>query len=185
MNFMEDGISSLWNFINSQSLLNTLIHDRFILMCLVLFLLRFKYATYKNIFLTALINIPGTILHELAHFLIGFLLNAQPTSFSLFPKKSGNAYVTGSVSFRHIKFYNAFPSAMAPLLLLPIAYWFDKYYFANVHTTVWNYLFYVLLQTVLIENAIPSHTDFKVAFSSLSGTVFYTLLIIGIFAFFL
>lgn len=183
MTYITNGISSLWSFINSPQLLNSLIHDRFVLMCLVLFLLRFKYATYKNIFLTALINIPGTFLHELAHFSVGFILNAQPTSFSLLPKKSGNGYVTGSVSFRHIKFYNAFPAAMAPLLLLPLACWFDKYYFSTVHITIWNYLLYILLQTVLIENSIPSHADIKVAFSSFIGTVCYFLLIIGVFAF--
>lgn len=79
----------------------------------------------------------------------------------------------GSVGFRNITFYNALPAAMAPLLLLPIGYYFNRWYFNNVDITLLNYLGYILLQTVIIENAVPSTTDFKVGFSYPLGLLLY------------
>lgn len=168
---------------NSHKIAEYLITNRFVLMVLVLFLARLKMMTYSSMFLTALVNIPGTFLHETAHFTVGLLLNARPTSFSLFPVKQGDTYITGSVGFRNLHFYNALPSAMAPLLLLPVAYFFDKYFFDHEHVTVIGYIVYVLLQTIIIENALPSSADFKIGFGNLLGVAFYALIFLGIICF--
>ena len=40
-----------------------------------------------------------------------------------------------------------------------------------------NYVLYVLLQTIIVENAIPSSVDFKVAGMYLRGVVMYGALI--------
>lgn len=90
--------------------------------------MRFKYATYSSMWMSALVNIPGTFLHELMHYLVGSLLNARPVNFTIFPQRNLDGdYVMGSVGFSNITFYNAVPSAMAPLLLLPIAFYINRY----------------------------------------------------------
>lgn len=172
---MSEYMNNFWLFLNSEEFLNIVLHNRFYLILLVISLSFVKRHTFQGLFMSSLVNIPGTVLHETAHFLVGFILNAQPASFNLFPKKRDDAYVMGSVGFRNIKFYNAFPSAMAPLLLLPLAFWFDKYFLI---TTIWRYLAFVLIETLIIENAIPSSTDFKVALSSPLGLFFYGGLIL-------
>ena len=80
-----------------------------------------KYTTYSSMWLSSLVNVPGTILHEFMHYFVGMILNARPCNFTIFPRRGedGN-YVMGSVGFRNVTFYNAVPAAMAPLLLLPV-----------------------------------------------------------------
>ena len=160
--------------IGNTEMLEFIVNNRFLLIFLVIVLLKLKYATYSSLWMSSLINIPGTVLHEGMHFLIGLFFNAYPTKFDLWPKKDGfGNYVMGSVGFRNITFYNALPAAMAPLLLLPIGYYFNRWYFNNVDVTLLNYLGYILLQTVIIENAVPSTTDFKVGFSYPLGLLLY------------
>ena len=182
MNLISTAIADVWHYLNSAELLNTVLSNRFFLILLVVMILCLKRRTYSSIFLAALINIPGTILHETAHFIVGLLLWAKPTSFSLFPKKNGDTYTMGSVGFRNIKFYNAFPAAMAPLALLWAAFWLNNWYLANAKITIWNYLVFILLETVIIENAVPSSTDFRVAFSRPLGIVLYGFLLAALIA---
>ncbi len=161
-------------FFNNPELLDFVVNNRFLLILLVIVLLKLKYATYSSIWMSSLINIPGTILHESMHFLVGLFLNAYPTRFDLWPKKDGfGNYIMGSVGFRNVTFYNAIPAALAPLFLLPIGYYFNRWYFNNVDITFINYMGYILLQTVIIENAVPSTTDFKVGFSYPLGVLMY------------
>jgi hypothetical protein len=178
MTYLLQACNKIWGFINSSEVLQLFLENRFFLILCVLVLSALKHKTYRSIILISLINIPGTFLHETAHFLVGFFLNARPTSFTLFPRRSGDAYVMGSVGFKNIKFYNALPSAMAPLLLLVVGFYFNRWFFVNVNLNIWNYFAYVVLQTIIIENALPSSTDFKVAFSNVFGVLFYGILIV-------
>src|ERR1700690_907670 len=66
----------------------------------------------------ALLSLPGTIAHELAHVVVGFLLHAGPAGFSIWPRPRGNGWTLGSVSFRNIGLLNGAFIAVAPLLLL-------------------------------------------------------------------
>ena len=177
MNYVTLALHKIWVYINSAEVLQMFLDNRFFLILCVLVLSALKHATYRNMILVSLINIPGTALHEIAHFTIGFLLNARPTSFTLIPHRSGDSYVTGSVGFKNIRFYNALPSAMAPLLLLVVGYYFNRWFFAHIHLSLWTYFVYVILQTIIIENALPSSTDFKVAFSNLFGVLFYGIIL--------
>lgn len=165
---------NFWTYLNSPEFLLRVINNRFYLILIVIALSYLKRRTFSSMFLTALVNIPGTILHETSHFLVGFLLGAKPTTFTLWPKLRDGAYVMGSVGFCNVKFYNAFPSAMAPLLLLPLGWWLNEYFLI---TTIWRYICFVLLETIIIENAIPSSTDFAVAFDSPLGVLLYIVLI--------
>lgn len=168
--------------LSSPVFLQRVFDNRFYLIFLVILLTRVKYATYSSMWLSSLVNIPGTLLHETMHFLVGAFLNVRPCNFTIFPRRdlAGN-YVMGSVGFRNINFYNAFPSAMAPLLLLPIGYMVNEYILPILPATLPNYILYVLLQTIIIENAVPSGVDFRVAFSSLPGAALYILLLILVF----
>lgn len=169
-----------WNLlvdkINSIGFLQSFFDNRFYLILLVIVLVHLKSATYRSMFLCALINLPGTILHEMMHFLVGLILNAKPCNFTILPRKSDNGYVMGSVGFTNITFYNAIPSSMAPLLLLPIGFYLNRYFLPNMNPTFTNYILYVLLQTIVIENALPSSADFKVAKQHFLGIVMYTAL---------
>ena len=164
-------------YLQSPEFLQALFNNRFYSILLVVFLMRLKYATYDSMWVSALVNIPGTFLHELMHFLVGGFLNARPCNFSLLPKKNAEGdYVMGSVGFRNIAFYNAVPAAMAPLLLLPIGFYLNRYYLPQMQPTLLNYVMYVLLQTIIVENAIPSRTDFRVAGKYFSGVVLYIVI---------
>lgn len=174
-----------WNLlldrINSVGFLQSFFDNRFYLILLVIILVHLKNATYKSMFLCALINMPGTILHEAMHFIVGLLLNAKPCNFTLFPRRNENGYVMGSVGFTNITFYNAIPSSMAPLMLLPIGFYLNRYFLPNMTPTFTNYVLYVLLQTIIIENALPSSADFKVARMYFLGIVMYAAIGVALF----
>lgn len=169
-------MTDLLTYINTPEFLANLTSDRFFLILAVIMLSSLKHSAYKSMWLTMLINLPGTILHECAHLIVGFLLNARPVSFSLFPKKAGDNYVTGQVGFSNLKFYNALPTSLAPLLLLVFAFLLNKYFFELIKLSFGSYLLYIFLLTVIIENAMPSRTDFKQGFGYISGNLLYLLL---------
>ena len=163
--------------INSPEFLQAFFDNRFYLILLVVFLTRLKYATYDSMWMSALVNVPGTLLHETMHFLVGGFLNARPCNFTILPRRNlAGDYVMGSVGFQNITFYNAVPAALAPLLLLPIGFYLNRYFLPLMQPTLLNYVLYVLLQTIIVENAIPSRTDFNVAGKFFSGVVLYIVL---------
>lgn len=168
--------------LNSYDFLRTFFDNRFYLILLVVVLVHLKNATYRSLFMSALINIPGTFLHETMHFFIGLLMNAKPCNFTLIPRRGDHGgYVMGSVGFRNVTFYNAIPASMAPLLLLPIGFYINRYLLPLMEPTFVNYVLYVLLQTIIIENAMPSSADFKVAKMYFLGVVLYTVLAVLLF----
>ena len=59
------------SFFNNPQFLQSFFDNRFYLILLVVVLMRFKYTTYRSMWMSALVNIPGTFLHELMHFLVG------------------------------------------------------------------------------------------------------------------
>lgn len=69
-----------------------------------------------------LLTLAGTICHELAHFLIGFVTCAGPSSISIIPRRAGRHWKLGSVEFGNIRWYNAAPTALAPLAILAIPF---------------------------------------------------------------
>jgi hypothetical protein len=69
----------------------------------------------------------GTLCHELAHFSVGLLAGAEPTGLTVIPRRTGRSWELGSVTFANLRWYNAAPAALAPLLviILPfaVAWW--------------------------------------------------------------
>ena len=79
--------------VNNPEFLRGFFDNRFYLILLVVILMRMKYNTYRSMWLSALVNIPGTMLHEMMHYLVGLFLNAAPCNFPLFPKKNEDGAV--------------------------------------------------------------------------------------------
>ena len=169
-------LAGWWEYLNSTEFLAEFFNNRFYLILMVILLVHLKRYTYKSMFMAALINIPGTLLHELMHFTVGLLLNARPCNFTILPQRSIEGYVMGSVGFRNMSFYNAVPSALAPLLLLPVGFYINRYVLPELEPTFANCILYMLGQTIIIENAMPSHTDFKVAGMYKSGVILYSII---------
>ncbi len=70
-----------------------------------------------------LLQLPGTLCHELAHFLAGLLTFARPVSLSIIPRREGSGYRLGEVKLANASWYNAALTALAPLLLVLIPWW--------------------------------------------------------------
>jgi hypothetical protein len=117
----------------------------------------------------AVLSLPGTIAHELTHFIVGFVLNAKPHGFSIWPRPRGNSWTLGSVSFRNIGLFNGAFVALAPLLLLPIA-WLCL---THVLAPLWNegqwgwWLLAGYLAATALFAALPSFQDIKIGGPSL------------------
>jgi hypothetical protein len=62
----------------------------------------------------ALLSLPGTIAHELTHFVVGVFLLAQPRGVSIWPRAHGQTWRLGSVSFGNIGLLNGAFVALAP-----------------------------------------------------------------------
>jgi hypothetical protein len=126
------------------------------------------------IFFKILLLLPGTILHELLHFIVGLIFNGKPVGFSLLPKKTPHGYILGSVSFRNITFYNATPIALAPVLgVIPIFYLINL--LQNESQLQMQILYGYLIWT-FFKCILPSTQDINVMFSYLSGIIFYGIL---------
>ena len=127
-----------------------------------------QIASRSGAFGTGALMIIGTTVHELLHFVVGFLMNAKPVDISLWPKKTESGYRLGYVGFANIRWYNAVFVAMAPLLgLLAILLFVDyrlaqqlPYQFKTSDLFAWLCMGQVML------SSWPSPQDFKVALAS-------------------
>ncbi len=135
--------------------------DFFISVVLVVLIGRFKHLNCRSLWSAALVNFVGVVLHELAHYLVALLLGGRPTRFSVWPKRSGGGYLFGQVVCGRVTAFNALPIGLAPLLLLPLAWLLDRHFFHTFRPTPWNYLLYLFLLVILIENALPSSVDWQ------------------------
>lgn len=111
---------------------------------------------------------PGTLVHELSHYLVGLVLLARPNNISLLPSNGGTVH--GYVEFDNLAWYNALPTALAPLLgfvaalaIVPHLTW----------SMAWSNLGLWWVAVCLVSQSWPSHTDWNAAFSSWPGVAFY------------
>jgi hypothetical protein len=115
---------------------------------------------YAGMWIYALTALPGTVAHELAHFVVAFVLGAQPAFPSLIPVRTQRGWRLGSVAFR-VGHARALPIAMAPLLLAPLAFWWAA---ALLHRAVPPlYFLHIWIVAALLSASLPSRTDFKLA----------------------
>jgi hypothetical protein len=122
-----------------------------------------RWAKRKGIFVAALWNLTGVVLHELAHLLAGMLFRAEPAGFSIVPRRGDTGWRLGQVTFRNINAFNAVPVALAPLGLAFAAYitweswplWFEPAFSSTI-------MLYAVM-FVLLYNSAPSMQDLRVA----------------------
>jgi hypothetical protein len=131
-----------------------------------LWLLRQARRSFWLVFLLAL---PGTLAHELCHWILGRMLNGQPVRFTVLPRREGGSFVLGTVSFANLRWYNAFFVGMAPLLLLPAAYVLFRWRLAAHPALRWSEALTAFLISNLIFGAVPSWQDLRVAARSPVG----------------
>jgi len=120
---------------------------------------------YAGMWIYALTALPGTVAHELAHFVVAFMFGARPAFPSLLPVRTQRGWQLGSVQFR-VGHARALPIAMAPLLLAPLALWWAS---ALLHPALPPlYFLHVWIVAALVTASLPSTTDFKLALPALS-----------------
>jgi hypothetical protein len=64
----------------------------------------------------------GTLCHELAHFAVGLVTGAGPRALSIIPRRVGRNWQLGSVTLTRLRWYNAAPAALAPLLIIALPF---------------------------------------------------------------
>lgn len=112
----------------------------------------------------ALIALPGTLAHELAHFLTALALAAKPSFPSLIPKRSGYGWRLGSVGFR-AGIVRSVPIALAPLALFPLALVYGVMFLAPA---AWPLVcLHAWIMAALLSAALPSRADFRIAVPAL------------------
>ncbi|MCU6498440.1 hypothetical protein LPN04_11595 [Rugamonas sp. A1-17] len=116
----------------------------------------------------AILTLIGTISHEALHAAVGWMVFAQPTSFSVIPRRQKNCWVLGSVGFRNLNIWNSAPVAFAPLLLAWVSWLIFNHWtqpaFQNGNYMGWLVSGYVA--AVALFSCIPSHIDLKMGATS-------------------
>jgi len=143
--------------------------------CAVLAAMVFIRASrYAGMWIYALIALPGTFAHELAHYIVAWILAAQPSFPSLVPVRAAGGWRLGSVAFR-VGRLRAMPIALAPLILAPLALWWAA---VLLHPASWPlYGLHVWIVAALLTASLPSTTDVKLALPALA-----VLIAIGLIA---
>jgi hypothetical protein len=83
------------------------------------FLIRLLAGTHPIFFL---FTVAGTICHELAHYCVGLVTGARPTSLTIIPRRAGRNWELGSVTLTRVRWYNAAPAALAPFLIIALPF---------------------------------------------------------------
>lgn len=108
-------------------------------------------------------TLAGTICHELAHFIAGLLTGARPASLTVIPKRQGQQWRLGAVTLNRVRWWNAAPAALAPLVLLAIplgvAWWRTR---SGVRFE-WLDAGLMFLLAPQLLSFWPSLTDWKIA----------------------
>lgn len=124
-----------------------------------------RMSRYAGMWIYALVALPGTLAHELAHFVVAFVLGAQPSLPSMRPIRTEHGWRLGSVAFR-VGYARALPIALAPLLLAPLALWWAG---SLLHPAFWPlYGLHVWIVAALLTASFPSATDFRLALPALT-----------------
>jgi hypothetical protein len=112
----------------------------------------------------ALIAFPGTLAHELAHYLVAKLLAAKPSFPSLVPQRSEHGWRLGSVGFR-AGWLRSVPIALAPLALLPLGLVYGVLFLAPASWPMTA--LHAWIMAALLSASLPSRADFRIAIPAL------------------
>jgi len=133
--------------------------------CILVVLAIIRLSRHAGMWIYALVALPGTLAHELAHFIVAFVLGAHPRFPSLIPiRMEQGGWRLGSVAFR-ADYARAMPIAMAPLALAPLALWWAGTF---LHAASWPlYGLHVWLVAAMLTASVPSPADFRLALPAL------------------
>lgn len=135
----------------------------------------------NSLFLAWSFNFIAVFFHELAHTVVGFFTYSKPKKFSIFPKKivteHGIIYLLGRIEHDNLRWYNIFPTQMAPVLLFYVAYMLETHFWTYFEKTFINTLLFLYLMIIFIVNAIPSYYDFITAFSNPFSVILWCLIL--------
>ena len=125
----------------------------------------------------ALLALPGTFAHELAHYLVATVLLAKPSFPSLIPQRQEHGWRLGSVAFR-AGWLRSLPIALAPFALLPLALWWAVAWMQPALGVM--YFVQAWIVAALVSASLPSAADFRIALPALGvigfGMLAYLLL---------
>ncbi len=111
---------------------------------------------------------PGTVLHELLHWIVAFLTHGRPKKVSVWPRRSQNGHWTlGTVVIANLTWYNGILISLAPilgiglvLLLTPSAH---QWHFSQRDLYQWA------ISAPVWVMCWPSQGDWGLAFKSSKG----------------
>ena len=108
----------------------------------------------------AIAALPGTAMHEFAHWIVAWLLGARPDFPSLRPQRGPHGWRLGSVVFR-AGFLRAVPIVLAPLLLFPLGWWWTLAFVAGAPWPM--RALHAWLAATFLSASLPSSADWKIA----------------------
>ena len=176
--------NEVFDFIKNNQILFTVF--------ITILILKMKEISKANIYLSGIVYFLGTFFHEMAHYIMALITTFRlPGRISLFPKyeivNGRRVIALGYVEVKNssLNILNAFPTGMAPLLLLYLAYIVSKYFF--IYYGIWfevgiiAYILQSFLMATLIINSVPSRADLILAKTKGSLYFYIVILLISIF----
>lgn len=131
-----------------------------------------KIVNKSPLWLNLILNVPGTIGHELCHALVGAIFRADVATINLIPKVSAGSITYGYVTFNNLNNFNALPVAMAPFLLLLVPF-VSFELIINYNLDIYWIISLVFLTAMLCHSAIPSSVDFALLKNFIFGTIIW------------
>lgn len=113
----------------------------------------------------AMITLPGTLAHELSHYVTALLLRAQPGFPNLVPQRYEDGWRMGSVTFR-ADLLRALPIALAPVALAPLSLWYAAHFLP--HAPPLLYAPHAWVAATMLAASLPSRADWRLAIPALS-----------------
>jgi hypothetical protein len=132
----------------------------------------------RHVRLWALVTLPATLFHEVAHGAVGVFLQAKPSSFNLWPKRvSASSWRLGYVGFTNLRWWNGGAVALAPLLwALGFAIAFDRLGAFPVTIELSSALWLSVLIVWGLIALAPSSSDWRMALSYWPSSIVFLLL---------
>lgn len=127
--------------------------------------------------LVGFLLLPGTVAHELAHWVVAVVLWADPGPPHLIPyRQADGAWVLGHVNVSHLRWWNAAPVALAPLGLLAGTPMLCAWAHSNIAHGHWGLAAAQLYAAAAgLCSAWPSAQDWRVARRSAFAVVLFAL----------
>lgn len=109
--------------------------------------------------------LPGTLAHEMSHYVVALLLRARPRLPRLWPQRTERGWRLGSVAFQ-APWWRAGPIALAPLLLLPAALAWVVMLVAPAQGVL--LALHAWVAGTMLDASLPSRTDLRIALPTLA-----------------